>query len=88
MKGEVHANLVLYKKRPIPGDSYRQIAVVEWDQFEVQILEGDVIQPDPNFKASSEGAEVYFYPDLKSALDNAEAEFETSIKSGWIPYKR
>lgn len=86
MKGEIHANLVLYKPSPIPGNRYRQIVVVESDRFEVRILEGEVLRPDPQFAASSEDAEVHFHSDMKSALDDADKEFRSSEKSGWIPY--
>ena len=85
MKGEIHANPLLYNPSPIPGNRYRQIVVVESERFEVRILEGELLR-DAQFAASSEGAEVHLYSDLKSALDEAEREFRVSSKSGWIPY--
>lgn len=85
MKGEIHANLLLYKPSPIPGNRYRQIVVVESERFEVRILEGEVLR-DAQFAASSEDAEAHFYSDMKSALDEAEKEFRLSAKSGWIPH--
>lgn len=88
MLGQVHSNRVLYKKRP-PGakPSFRQIAVVELDQFHVRIFEGDVVQTNPKFIAESSDAEVYLHPTLKNALDDAETEFEQSVASGeWEPY--
>jgi hypothetical protein len=85
MKGEIHANLVLYKPAPMPGNRYRQIVVVESERFEVRILEAEVLR-DPQFAASSEDAEVHFYSDMKSALDDADMEFQLSEKSGWIPH--
>ncbi len=86
MYGQIHANRVLYKKRPTPGNTYRQIVVVELEQFQVRILGGEVIQPDPHFDATSEDAEVWFFSDLESALDDADKEFKASVESGWIPY--
>ena len=86
MKGQIHANLVLYKPRLRPGNQYRQIVVVESERFEVRILEGEVLRSDPEFAASSEDAEVHFHSDMKSALDDADKEFRSSAKSGWIPY--
>jgi hypothetical protein len=85
MKGEIHANLLLYKPSPIPGNRFRQIVVVEAERFEVRILEGQVLR-DAQFAANSEDAEVHFHSDMKSALDDAEKEFRSSAKSGWIPY--
>lgn len=84
--GQVHANRVLYKVSPVPGHTYRQIVVIEWDHFQVHILEGDVIQPDPQFKADSQDAEAYFPSSLKDALDDTDAEFKASQASGWLPY--
>jgi hypothetical protein len=88
MNGEIHVNRVLYKTGPKPGDRYRQIVVVELEQFQVRILEGEVIQPDPQFTAGSDDAEVSFHADLKSALAEADQEFRASVASGWLPYSR
>jgi hypothetical protein len=86
MRGDVHEGFVLYKNNPKPGHRYRQIVVVEMDQFEVRILGGDVIQPDPHFSADSQDAEVYFHSSLEAALADARKEFDASVKSGWLPY--
>jgi hypothetical protein len=86
MYGEIHANLVLYKPSSIPGNRYRQIVVVESERFEVRILEGEVLRSDPQFAANSEDAEVHIHLNIKSALDDADKEFDASVKSGWIPY--
>jgi hypothetical protein len=59
---------------------------VELTQFQVFIVEGDVIQPDPRFAANSDDAEVYAHPNLESAMADAKKEFDTSIQSGWIRY--
>jgi hypothetical protein len=60
--------------------------VVELEQFQVRILGGDVIQADPQFSADSQDAEVYFHFSLQSAVDDAEKEFQASVKAGWTPY--
>ncbi len=88
MYGEIHANLVLYKTAPgiSAGRRFRQIAVVEKNQFEVHLFEGDVVQLDPKFIAQASDAEVHFHPDLKSALKDANEEFQQSIENGWRPY--
>jgi hypothetical protein len=86
MYSEVHVNRVLYKRNPEPGNRYRQIAVVEKQQFEVRIFQGDVIQTEPKFVAEGSDAEVYFHGTLKDAVDDAEKEFKESVASGWEPY--
>jgi len=86
MYGQIHANRVLYKKSPTPGNTYRQIVVAELEQFQVRVLGGEVIQPDPRFDATSEDAEIWFFPDLQSALDHADKELKASVAAGWIPY--
>lgn len=90
MYGQVHINLVLYKvdrKRGGALPTYRQIAVVEMEQFQVRIFSGDVVQKDPKFIANSANAEVYFHPTLKAAVSDAESEFKQSVDSGeWLPY--
>ena len=88
MYGELHLNLVAYKKQPSSSKPvYRQIAVVEAEQFEVRIFSGDVVQQDPKFIAESSDAEVYFHRTLQAAIKDAEAEFQQSISSGeWQAY--
>lgn len=86
MYSEVHANRVLYKAGPAPGNRYRQIAVIEKNQFEVRIFEGGVVQVDPEFIANSSDAEIYFHPTLRDALADVEKEFADSVAAGWQPY--
>lgn len=86
MYGQVYANHVLYKDRPEPNHRFRQIVVVELEQFQLRILGGDVIQEDPQFSATNPDAELYIHPDLKSALDDADKEVAASVEDGWIPY--
>jgi hypothetical protein len=86
MYSEVHANYAFYKSRPAAGNRYRQIAVIEKEQFELRIFEGDVVQTDPKFIANSSDAELYFHPDLRSALNDAEKECKESVAAGWNPY--
>jgi len=88
MLGEVHHNRVLYKRQPFGVKAlYRQIAVVEQEQFQVRIFEGRVIETNPKFIAERSEAEVRIHPTLKEALDDAESEFKQSVASDkWEPY--
>jgi hypothetical protein len=86
MYGEVHRNHVLYKNCAQPGHRYRQIAVIEKEQFEVRIFEGDVVQTDPKFIAECSDAEISFHRTLKAALADAEEEYQHSVGAGWSPY--
>jgi hypothetical protein len=85
MYSELHRNLVAYKieagKR-----RYRQIAVVEKEQFEVRIFEGEVLQLEPQFAAKNSYAEVYLHPTLEAAITDAEKEFGEGSDGGWQPY--
>lgn len=85
MHEEVHLNMVLYRNTSSPGHKYRQIVIVERDQFLLLILGGDVIQTAP-FNATSSDAEVYFHSTLQSAEKDAKEEYEKSKKAGWIPF--
>jgi len=82
MYSQLHANLVAYKT-DAGKRRYRQIAVVEKEQFEVRIFEGNVVQLEPKFIAESTNAEVYFHPDVKDAIADAEKEFKESFADGW-----
>ena len=54
MYGELHLNLVAYKKQPSGSRPvYCQIAVVELEQFLVKIFMGEVVQQDPKFITES-----------------------------------
>jgi hypothetical protein len=88
MLGEVHLNLVLCKIPPFAMKTlYRQIAVVEQEQFQVRIFEGHVVQTDPKFIAERSNAEVHIHPTLKEALEDAESVFKQGIASErWEPY--
>jgi len=89
MDGQVHLNLVAYKKNQSVGSKavYRQIAVLELDQFLVKIFLGEVVRTDPKFIAECSDAEVYFHSTLKKAIEDAESEFRQSISSGdWEQY--
>ena len=53
---------VLYSDTPKPGRKYRQIVAGPSDDrtfYEVRILEGEVVQMDPDFNAVGTGAEYY-----------------------------
>ncbi len=88
MLGEVHLNRVLYKRQPFAVKAlYRQIAVVEQEQFQVRIFEARVVQTNPKLIAERSDAEVHMYATLKEALDDAESEFKQSIASEkWEPF--
>jgi len=85
MYRQVHANRVFRKTEPKAANRYRQVAVVEKDQFEVRIFEGDVIQTDSEFVADCSNAEVHTHPTLQEALADAEMECEDSVERGWEP---
>ena len=87
MNGEVHANHVLYKTAGGVTE-YRQIVVVEVSgQFQVRIFGGIVLQLEPKFMAEGHDAEAYSHTTLKSALEDAEKEFQQSVEGGeWRPY--
>lgn len=87
MHGQVHSMIVFYKiGAPVP--QYRQIAVLEWfNQFQVRIFGGAVVQLDPKFVAETADAEIYFHTTLKSALDDLQNESQQITASGeWRPY--
>jgi hypothetical protein len=88
MLGEVHLNRVLCKIPPFAMKAlYRQIAVVEQEQFQVRIFEGRVVQTNPKLIAERSNAEVHLHPTLKEALDDAESQYKQSIASErWEPY--
>jgi cell division protein YceG involved in septum cleavage len=88
MLGEVHLNRALYKMRPFASKAlYRQIAVVEQEQFQVRIFEGRVVQTNPKIIAERSAAEVHTHATLKEALDDAEAEYKKCVVSErWEPY--
>ena len=86
MYGQVHANRVLYREGPQPGNEFRQIVVVELEQFQVRIFEGAVVQLDPQFLVNNPDAEYYLHNTLQEALADVESEFEQSVENGWLPY--
>jgi hypothetical protein len=86
MYNEIHSNAVLYRPQVQVGGRYRQIVVVEKEQFQIRIFEGDVEQLDPKFLADSTDAEIYFHPTLNAAVKDAEKEFQASVTEGWEPY--
>lgn len=87
MYGQVHANHVLYRGAPKSGTRYRQIAVVEKEQFEVRIFEGDVLRTEPEFIADCSDAEVRIHATLNGAKAEAEEEVRLSVSGGWDRYE-
>jgi hypothetical protein len=86
MYGQVHANRVLYRDDPQPGEEFRQIVVVELEQFQVRIFEGTVVQLDPKFLVENPDAEYFLHGTLKEALADVEKEVAESVAHGWKPY--
>lgn len=86
MYSEVHMNRALYKLGPKPGNRFLNIVIVEKEQFEVCIFEGDVAQVDPQFIAKSSDAAVTFHLTLQSAREDPNKEFDESVAAGWQPY--
>ena len=86
MYGRVHANRVFYRYKPAPGNSYRQIVIVELETFQVRVFEGEVKQAAPQFDVNNPYAEVTIHPDLKSGIEDAKKQFDSSEKDGWVPY--
>ena len=91
MLGEVHLNRVLWKMPPFAMKAlYRQIAVVEQEQFQVRIFEGRVVRTNPKLIAEKSNTEVRIHPTLKEALDDAESESSRAspAKSGSLTTQR
>jgi hypothetical protein len=86
MYGQVHYNRVLYWGRPRQGAQFRQIVVVELEQFQVRVLDGEVIQTEPQFTANNPDAAYELHPGLQSALADADKEYSASLQAGWTPY--
>jgi len=88
MRGEVHLNRVLWKIPPFAMKAlYRQIAVVEQEQFQVRIFEGRAVQTSPEVIAERPNAVVHLHPTLKEALEDAESAIKECIASeNWEPY--
>jgi hypothetical protein len=88
MLGDVHLNRVLWKIPPFAMKAlYRQIAVVEQEQFQVRIFEGRVAQTNPKFIAERSNAEIHTHPTLKDALADADSRFKQSVANEqWEPY--
>jgi hypothetical protein len=86
MYNQVHSNAVLYRPQVQVGSRYRQIVIVEKENFEVRVFDGDVVQLEPQFLADSTDAVITFHPTLNEAIQDAEKEFRDSASEGWEPY--
>lgn len=80
-------NRAFYRQDPEPGHRYRQIAILEENEFQVCIFEGDVIQTDPTVIAMRAGRNVRSHPALEEAMADAEKELRKSVAGGWIRYR-
>jgi len=88
MRSEVHRHYVLYNGVPRVGTRYKDIAVVEQDQFEVRIFEGDVLQIQPEFTVKVSRSETHSHATLSLAIADAQKECETLEAAGWVQYRR
>ena len=87
MYGQIHANRVFYRDAPVPGHSFRQIALHELDNFIVVVGEGEVIHDVPQFQANNPDAEAYIFHNLRDALNEVENECRRAEQEGWLPYR-
>jgi len=60
--------------------------VVELDQFQVRVFEGQVIRTDPDFAVDNPDAEIHLHSDLPQAMADVEREFTDSVANGWEPF--
>src|SRR5690349_20946225 len=84
MYAEIHRHLVMYKKlsnsnKPL----FRQIVVVERENYEVRVFESDVVQLDKNLILDGSSAEFQLYEDLVEAIENAENKYKQSVRQNW-----
>jgi len=86
MYGQVHSYRVLYTDRPKAGARFRQIVVVEFEQFQVSMRDDHVIRTV--IEVAPRGDCLCAHSNLQLALDDAEKEFDLSLTSGWTPYPR
>ena len=84
MYAEIHRHFVLFKNSLDSGHCrFRQIVVVERNQFEVRVFESDIIELDPKFTDDGSDTGVQFHSTLSPAVLNAESEYKQSVRNGW-----
>ena len=82
MFGETHRHFVLFKAQSeSPNLRYRQIVVVEREQFEMRVFETDTMELKPRFTDGGLHGEAY--ADLTSAVLSAEERYKMSVRTGW-----
>ena len=82
MFGETHRHFVLFKARSESENfRYKQIVVIEREQFEVRVFETDSINLNPQFTDDCLQSEAY--SDLTSAVLGAEKQYKMSVRTGW-----
>ena len=87
MHSEIHRHLLLYKDLPDSRRSrFRQIVVLEREQFEVRIFESDILQLEREFSDDASVAEIQFHATLPLAVLSAESEYKQSVRKGWRAY--
>ena len=81
MFGETHRHFVLFKARSKSENfRYKQIVVIEREQFEVRVFETDSIDLNPRF---TDGLQYDAYSDVTSAVLGAEEQYKMSVRTGW-----
>lgn len=87
MYAEIHRHLVLCKNLPgSPPSRFRQIVVVEREQFEVCVFDSDTLQLDLKFTDVALGTDIQFHTTLPLAVLTAECEYKQSVRTGWRAY--
>jgi hypothetical protein len=82
MFGETHRHFVLFKARSGSENfRYKQIVVIEREQFEVRVFETDRIELNPSF--ADGGLHHETYSDVASAVLGAEKQYKMSVRTGW-----
>lgn len=81
---EIHRHFVLCKRS---GDGraivYRQIVLIERDQFELRVIDCDAVDLDPTLHEHGEFGEAQLYDDLALGILGAEREYRLSVTRGW-----
>ena len=87
MHSEIHRHLVLCKNLPgSPPFRFRQIVVVEREQFELRVFDSDTVRLDLEFTDGASGTDIQFHTTLPLAVLSAECEYKQSVRTGWRAY--
>jgi hypothetical protein len=84
MFNEIHRHFVLFKRSPNCSEIvYRHITLVEREQFEVRVLDSQIMERNSALLAKAESAELQLFGHLELGILAAEKEYKLSIRSGW-----